>query len=162
MLVAGRETSSLFVSNTRFSFQSHLGLRAVAHLWQEFVLEMRYRWDRGILIPRYGTLHCQGYESFLYFVFYLALIWLLHRIVSLMLLFIFISTIVSRMIAQCSWKRLNVCDRRLFTIKQLFINTNCFTSSISFPSFEMNTLWLEPVFNRLLSWIFNWQRFTIA
>ena len=31
---------------------SYGGLRAVVHLWQEFVLEMRYRWDRGILIPR--------------------------------------------------------------------------------------------------------------
>ncbi|XP_028409071.1 rab3 GTPase-activating protein catalytic subunit-like isoform X2 [Dendronephthya gigantea] len=31
---------------------SYGGLRAVARLWQEFVLEMRYRWDRGILISR--------------------------------------------------------------------------------------------------------------
>ena len=29
------------------------GLRAVAHLWQEFVLEMRYRWENDIFIPRY-------------------------------------------------------------------------------------------------------------
>lgn len=30
------------------------GLRAVAHLWQEFVLEMRYRWENDIFIPRYS------------------------------------------------------------------------------------------------------------
>ncbi|XP_022111820.1 rab3 GTPase-activating protein catalytic subunit-like [Acanthaster planci] len=30
---------------------SHGGLKAVAHLWQEFVLEMRYRWENMYLIP---------------------------------------------------------------------------------------------------------------
>ena len=30
---------------------SHGGLRAVAHLWQEFVLEMRYRWENNYTIP---------------------------------------------------------------------------------------------------------------
>ena len=25
----------------------------MAHLWQEFVLEMRYRWENDIFIPRY-------------------------------------------------------------------------------------------------------------
>ncbi|XP_071792280.1 rab3 GTPase-activating protein catalytic subunit-like isoform X2 [Asterias amurensis] len=30
---------------------SHGGLKAVAHLWQEFVLEMRYRWENKYLIP---------------------------------------------------------------------------------------------------------------
>ena len=39
--------SSLISSLPRF-----IGLRAVAHLWQEFVLEMRYRWENDIFIPR--------------------------------------------------------------------------------------------------------------
>ncbi|KAI0217388.1 Rab3 GTPase-activating protein catalytic subunit [Lamellibrachia satsuma] len=30
---------------------SYGGVRAVAHLWQEFVLEMRFRWENSILIP---------------------------------------------------------------------------------------------------------------
>ena len=30
---------------------SHGGLRAVAHLWQEFVLEMRYRLENNYIIP---------------------------------------------------------------------------------------------------------------
>jgi len=30
---------------------SYGGLRAVAHLWQEFVLEMRYRWENSLIIP---------------------------------------------------------------------------------------------------------------
>ncbi|XP_035661424.1 rab3 GTPase-activating protein catalytic subunit-like isoform X2 [Branchiostoma floridae] len=30
---------------------NHGGLRAVAHLWQEFVLEMRYRWENNYSIP---------------------------------------------------------------------------------------------------------------
>eukprot|EP00918_Siedleckia_nematoides_P075131 GHVU01164295.1.p1 GENE.GHVU01164295.1~~GHVU01164295.1.p1 ORF type:complete len:938 (+),score=116.09 GHVU01164295.1:61-2814(+) len=30
---------------------SHGGLRAVAHLWQEFVLEMRYRWENNHTVP---------------------------------------------------------------------------------------------------------------
>ncbi|XP_076435585.1 rab3 GTPase-activating protein catalytic subunit-like [Babylonia areolata] len=34
---------------------NHGGLRAIAHLWQEFVLEMRYRWENGIPIPGLGT-----------------------------------------------------------------------------------------------------------
>lgn len=29
---------------------SYGGLRAVAHLWQEFVLELRYRWENNYLI----------------------------------------------------------------------------------------------------------------
>ncbi|XP_054134153.1 rab3 GTPase-activating protein catalytic subunit isoform X2 [Melozone crissalis] len=29
----------------------HGGLKGVAHLWQEFVLEMRYRWENNYLIP---------------------------------------------------------------------------------------------------------------
>ncbi|KAG8432237.1 hypothetical protein GDO86_016757 [Hymenochirus boettgeri] len=29
----------------------HGGVRGVAHLWQEFVLEMRYRWENNFLIP---------------------------------------------------------------------------------------------------------------
>ncbi|XP_042192084.1 rab3 GTPase-activating protein catalytic subunit isoform X2 [Callorhinchus milii] len=29
----------------------HGGMRGVAHLWQEFVLEMRYRWENNYLIP---------------------------------------------------------------------------------------------------------------
>ncbi|CAH2305375.1 rab3 GTPase-activating catalytic subunit isoform X2 [Pelobates cultripes] len=29
----------------------HGGVRGVAHLWQEFVLEMRYRWENNCLIP---------------------------------------------------------------------------------------------------------------
>ncbi|XP_006880869.1 PREDICTED: rab3 GTPase-activating protein catalytic subunit [Elephantulus edwardii] len=29
----------------------HGGLKGVAHLWQEFVLEMRFRWENNILIP---------------------------------------------------------------------------------------------------------------
>ena len=29
---------------------SYGGLRAVAQLWQEFVLEMRYRWDHGFTV----------------------------------------------------------------------------------------------------------------
>ncbi|KAJ7392048.1 Rab3 GTPase-activating protein catalytic subunit [Desmophyllum pertusum] len=33
-------------------YHSYGGLRAVAHLWQEFVLEMRYRWENDIFIPR--------------------------------------------------------------------------------------------------------------
>lgn len=28
----------------------HGGVRAVAHLWQEFVLEMRYRWENNYLV----------------------------------------------------------------------------------------------------------------
>ena len=32
---------------------SHGGMRAVAHLWQEFVLEMRYRWENNYTIPEY-------------------------------------------------------------------------------------------------------------
>lgn len=28
----------------------HGGVRAVAHLWQEFVLEMRYRWENNYVI----------------------------------------------------------------------------------------------------------------
>ena len=35
-----------------FAFVHFKGLRAVAHLWQEFVLEMRYRWENDIFIPR--------------------------------------------------------------------------------------------------------------
>ena len=31
---------------------SYGGLRAVAHLWQEFVLEMRYRWENNYPIPK--------------------------------------------------------------------------------------------------------------
>ncbi|XP_046859182.1 rab3 GTPase-activating protein catalytic subunit-like isoform X2 [Xenia sp. Carnegie-2017] len=31
---------------------SYGGLRAVAYLWQVFVLEMRYRWEKGVLLPR--------------------------------------------------------------------------------------------------------------
>lgn len=27
------------------------GVRAAAHLWFEFVQEMRYRWEKSILIP---------------------------------------------------------------------------------------------------------------
>ena len=30
---------------------SYGGVRAVAHLWQEFVLEMRYRWENNYYIP---------------------------------------------------------------------------------------------------------------
>ena len=30
---------------------SHGGLKAVAHLWQEFVLEMRYRLENNYIIP---------------------------------------------------------------------------------------------------------------
>jgi len=33
-------------------YHSYGGLRAVAHLWQEFVLEMRFRWENDIFIPR--------------------------------------------------------------------------------------------------------------
>ncbi|XP_068752396.1 rab3 GTPase-activating protein catalytic subunit-like isoform X2 [Montipora capricornis] len=33
-------------------YHSYGGLRAVAHLWQEFVLEMRHRWENDIFIPR--------------------------------------------------------------------------------------------------------------
>ncbi|XP_075465641.1 rab3 GTPase-activating protein catalytic subunit isoform X2 [Ascaphus truei] len=29
----------------------HGGVRGVAHLWQEFVLEMRYRWENNCLVP---------------------------------------------------------------------------------------------------------------
>lgn len=29
---------------------NHGGLRAVAHLWQEFVLELRYRWENNHFI----------------------------------------------------------------------------------------------------------------
>ncbi|KAM9305112.1 rab3 GTPase-activating protein catalytic subunit isoform 1-T1 [Gastrophryne carolinensis] len=29
----------------------HGGVRGVAHLWQEFVLEMRYRWENNFLVP---------------------------------------------------------------------------------------------------------------
>ncbi|XP_071978369.1 rab3 GTPase-activating protein catalytic subunit isoform X3 [Engystomops pustulosus] len=29
----------------------HGGVRGVAHLWQEFVLEMRYRWENNYLVP---------------------------------------------------------------------------------------------------------------
>ncbi|XP_067843347.1 rab3 GTPase-activating protein catalytic subunit isoform X3 [Heptranchias perlo] len=29
----------------------HGGMRGVAHLWQEFVLEMRYRWENNYLVP---------------------------------------------------------------------------------------------------------------
>lgn len=29
----------------------HGGLKGVAHLWQEFVLEMRFRWENNFLIP---------------------------------------------------------------------------------------------------------------
>lgn len=29
---------------------NHGGLRAVAHVWQEFVLELRYRWENNYLI----------------------------------------------------------------------------------------------------------------
>ena len=29
---------------------SYGGVRAVAHLWQEFVLEMRYRWENNYII----------------------------------------------------------------------------------------------------------------
>ena len=35
-----------------FILTPFIGLRAVAHLWQEFVLEMRYRWENDIFIPR--------------------------------------------------------------------------------------------------------------
>ncbi|KAL8588274.1 hypothetical protein ACOMHN_008577 [Nucella lapillus] len=34
---------------------NHGGLRAIAHLWQEFVLEMRYRWENSILIQGLGA-----------------------------------------------------------------------------------------------------------
>jgi len=34
---------------------NHGGLRAVAHLWQEFVLELRYRWENNYFI--YGWAH---------------------------------------------------------------------------------------------------------
>ena len=27
----------------------------MAHLWQEFVLEMRFRWENDIFVPRYGS-----------------------------------------------------------------------------------------------------------
>nr|XP_015213851.1 PREDICTED: rab3 GTPase-activating protein catalytic subunit isoform X3 [Lepisosteus oculatus] len=33
----------------------HGGVKAVAHLWQEFVLEMRYRWENNYLIPGLGS-----------------------------------------------------------------------------------------------------------
>lgn len=33
---------------------NHGGLHALAHLWQEFILEMRYRWENNILIPDLG------------------------------------------------------------------------------------------------------------
>ncbi|XP_006011569.1 rab3 GTPase-activating protein catalytic subunit isoform X2 [Latimeria chalumnae] len=33
----------------------HGGVKGVAHLWQEFVLEMRYRWENNYLIPSLGT-----------------------------------------------------------------------------------------------------------
>ncbi|XP_074627593.1 rab3 GTPase-activating protein catalytic subunit-like isoform X2 [Acropora palmata] len=33
-------------------YHSYGGLKAVAHLWQEFVLEMRFRWENDIFIPR--------------------------------------------------------------------------------------------------------------
>ncbi|XP_048577238.1 rab3 GTPase-activating protein catalytic subunit isoform X2 [Nematostella vectensis] len=33
-------------------YNRHGGLRAVAHLWHEFVLEMRYRWENDVFIPR--------------------------------------------------------------------------------------------------------------
>uniref|UniRef100_A0A667YYH4 Rab3 GTPase-activating protein catalytic subunit n=1 Tax=Myripristis murdjan TaxID=586833 RepID=A0A667YYH4_9TELE len=39
----------------------HGGVRAVAHLWQEFVLEMRYRWENNYLIygwVRHRMLNC--------------------------------------------------------------------------------------------------------
>ncbi|XP_041356173.1 rab3 GTPase-activating protein catalytic subunit-like [Gigantopelta aegis] len=36
---------------------NHGGLSAVAHLWQEFILEMRYRWENGHLIS--GIEQCQ-------------------------------------------------------------------------------------------------------
>lgn len=34
---------------------NHGGLQAIAHLWQEFILEMRYRWENNILIPDLGA-----------------------------------------------------------------------------------------------------------
>ena len=43
---------SLESDGLTFVFVSSTGLRAVAHLWQEFVLEMRYRWENDIFIPR--------------------------------------------------------------------------------------------------------------
>ncbi|XP_031567041.1 rab3 GTPase-activating protein catalytic subunit-like [Actinia tenebrosa] len=33
-------------------YNNYGGLRAVAHLWHEFVLEMRYRWENDVFIPR--------------------------------------------------------------------------------------------------------------
>ena len=42
------------LSKAYLSFFFLAGLRAVAHLWQEFVLEMRYRWENDIFIPRYS------------------------------------------------------------------------------------------------------------
>ena len=42
------------LSKAYLSFFCLAGLRAVAHLWQEFVLEMRYRWENDIFIPRYS------------------------------------------------------------------------------------------------------------
>lgn len=45
--------SSNSMESICFFFFFLAGLRAVAHLWQEFVLEMRYRWENDIFIPRY-------------------------------------------------------------------------------------------------------------
>lgn len=38
---------------------SYGGLRAVAHLWQELVLELRYRWENNYLIYGYTQTHTQ-------------------------------------------------------------------------------------------------------
>ena len=32
----------------------NIGLKACAHIWYEVVLELRHRWESGILIPRYN------------------------------------------------------------------------------------------------------------
>ena len=47
------ELVKLMVLHLLFVFIA--GLRAVAHLWQEFVLEMRFRWENDIFVPRYGS-----------------------------------------------------------------------------------------------------------
>lgn len=39
----------------------HGGLRGVAQLWQEFVLEMRYRWENKYLIS--GSVSTQSYQG---------------------------------------------------------------------------------------------------
>uniref|UniRef100_A0A4W3HK87 Rab3 GTPase-activating protein catalytic subunit n=1 Tax=Callorhinchus milii TaxID=7868 RepID=A0A4W3HK87_CALMI len=44
----------------------HGGMRGVAHLWQEFVLEMRYRWENNYLIPGIVFfIYCLTFYNFL-------------------------------------------------------------------------------------------------